>query len=68
MVYYVSPLELCSHKIYKYKYPSKKKLFEQILREININLYSTTVIAKIKGMPRSLFYIIPHYITMDYEK
>ena len=29
---------------------------------------STTVIAKIKGMPRSLFYVIPRYVTMDYEK
>ena len=29
---------------------------------------STTVIAKIKEMPRSLFYVIPHYITMDYER
>ena len=31
-------------------------------------LYSTTVIAKIKGMPRSLFYDIPCHVTMDYEK
>ena len=30
--------------------------------------YSTTVIAKIKRMPRSLFYVIPRYVTMDYEK
>ena len=29
---------------------------------------STTVIAKIKGMPRSLFYVIPRYVTVDYEK
>ena len=31
---------------------------------------STTVIAKIKGMPRSLFYDtpVPCYVTMDYEK
>ena len=29
---------------------------------------STTVIAKIKGMPRSLFYVIPRYVTMDYDK
>ena len=29
---------------------------------------STMVIAKIKGMPRSLFYVIPPYVTMDYEK
>ena len=28
------------------------------------NVNSTTVIAKIKGMPRSLFYVIPHYVTM----
>ena len=33
-----------------------------------LKLYSTTVIAKIKGMPRSLFYVIPRYVTMDYEK
>ena len=32
------------------------------------NTYSTTVIAKIKGMPRSLFYDIPCYVTMDYER
>ena len=31
------------------------------------NTYSTTVIAKIKGMPRSLFYDIPCYVTMIYE-
>ena len=31
-------------------------------------IYSTTVIAKIKEMPRSLFYVIPCYVTMDYEK
>ena len=30
--------------------------------------YYTTVIAKIKGMPWSLFYDIPSYVTMDYEK
>ena len=30
--------------------------------------YSTTVIAKIEGMPRSLFYVIPRYVTMDHEK
>ena len=29
---------------------------------------STTVIAKIKGMPRSFFYDIPCYVIMDYEK
>ena len=29
--------------------------------------YSTTVIAKIKEMARSLFYVIPRYVTMDYE-
>ena len=33
-----------------------------------IKSHSTTVIAKIKGMPRSLFYDIPCYVTMDYEK
>ena len=31
-------------------------------------MYSTTVIAKIKEMPRSLFYVIPRYVTMDFEK
>ena len=34
----------------------------------DFNVISTTVIAKIKGMPRSLFYVIPRYVTMDYEK
>ena len=29
---------------------------------------STTVIAKIKGISWSLFYDIPCYVTMDYEK
>ena len=37
----------------------------QILR----NIYNdTTVIAKIKEKPRSLFYDIPCYVTMGYEK
>ena len=35
---------------------------------VTIIMYSTTVIAKIKGMPRSLFYVIPRYVTVDYEK
>ena len=36
---------------------------------LHANTISTTVIiAKIKGMPRSLFYDIPCYVTMDYEK
>ena len=36
---------------------------------INIMIYSTTIIVKIKGMLRSLFYDIPcyMYVTMDYE-
>ena len=34
----------------------------------NIFLNSTTDIAKIKEMPRSLFYYIPRYVTMDYDK
>ena len=29
---------------------------------------STTVIAKIKGMPRSLYYDMPCYVTMVHEK
>ena len=49
---------------------SKKKLHE--LRYVKMGssniFHSTTVIAKIKGMPRSLFYVIPRYVTMDYEK
>ena len=31
-------------------------------------LISTTVIAEIKEKPQSLFYIIPRYVIMDYEK
>ena len=34
----------------------------------DFNVIYTTVIAKIKWMPRSLFYVIPRYVTMDYEK
>ena len=30
--------------------------------------HSTSVVAKMKGMPRSLIYNIPLYVTMDYEK
>ena len=30
--------------------------------------HSTTVIAKIKGMPRSLFYDTPCYVAIDYDK
>ena len=36
--------------------------FLQIIRN------STKVIEKIRGMPRSLFYDTPSYVTMDYEK
>ena len=45
-----------------------KKYTQQIKNQTNVNMYSTTVIAKIKGMPRSLFYVIPRFVTMDYEK
>ena len=38
------------------------------LAKLTIKLYSTTVIAKIKEMSRSLVYDIPCYVTMDYEK
>ena len=31
-------------------------------------IYSTMFIEKIKGVPRLLFYIIPCYVTMSYEK
>ena len=31
-------------------------------------MYSTTIIEKIKKMPRSLFLDIPCYVTMGYEK
>ena len=54
---------------------SKKSIFEfiQISSTFHkvqnvFNSYSTTVIAKSKGMSRSLFYDIPCYVTMDYEK
>ena len=46
--------------------PSSSDL--QALIAIGNIRYSTTVIAKIKGMPRSLFYDRPLYITMDDEK
>ena len=35
---------------------------------VRLDWNSTTVIAKIKEMLRSLFYDIPCYVTMDYEK
>ena len=31
-------------------------------------MYSTTVIEKIIVMPKSLFYVLPCYVTMGYEK
>ena len=36
--------------------------------KLHVAHYSTTVIATIKEMPQSLFYDIPCYVTMDYEK
>ena len=36
--------------------------------KLSINVHSATAIAKIKEMSQSLFYDIPGYITMDYEK
>ena len=36
--------------------------------KIRTKIYYTTVIAKIKEMPLSLFYVIPRFVSMDYEK
>ena len=54
--FYINALQLNVHYFARYA------LF------LDAIIYSTTVIAKIKGMPRSLFYDIPRYVTMDSEK
>ena len=49
------------------RYNTQHDIHYPVMKYLGDIYYSTTVIAKIRGMPRSLFYDIPCYVTIDYK-